>query len=326
MLRKQEDRQARAGVGSQVDRTGRTVEGDTTDYRTYISDINRRGSQMSAQTVVITGAARGQGRSHALAFAASGMNVALLDVAAQVGSLPYETGTEDDLDETARLVEEAGGAALPLRCDVRDADQVASTVETVWSTFGAIDTAVVNQGIWSTGRFWEIPEELWVATYDVNVHGTWRIMKALAPRLIEQGHGSVVLIGSTSATVATSNYAHYASSKAAVVQLAKIFAVELGGHGVRVNSVSPGLVDTPMIHFQDVYDRLRPGATREDFLKAGYATTALAGRGHLPASSVTAAVLWLCSDAARDVTGLDLVVDAGNRLLPRRNPNPTEVS
>jgi NAD(P)-dependent dehydrogenase (short-subunit alcohol dehydrogenase family) len=278
---------------------------------------------MGAQTVLVTGAARGQGRSHALAFAEQGMNVALLDVAGRVAALPYPTGTQDDLDETARLVDEAGGTALPLRCDVRDSAQVEAAVAQVWSRFGSIDHAVVNQGIWSTGRFWEISEEQWLATYDVNVHGTWRVMKALAPRLIEQRHGSVVLIGSTSATVATSNYAHYASSKAAIVQLAKIFAVELGGYGVRVNSVSPGLVDTPMIHFQDVYDRLRPGATREDFLAAGYATTALAGRGHLPAASVTAAVLWLCSDAARDVTGLDLVVDAGNRLLPRRNPNPT---
>ncbi len=277
---------------------------------------------MGAQTVLITGAARGQGRSHALAFARAGKNVALLDVAAPVTSLPYPTGTQDDLDETAALVQKAGVRALPLRCDVRDDGQVADAVETVWSAFGSIDVAVINQGVWSTGRFWEISEAQWLTTYDVNVHGSWRVMKALAPRLIEQRGGSVVLIGSTSATVPTSNYAHYASSKAAVVQLAKIFALELGGYGVRVNSVSPGLVDTPMIHFQDVYDRLRPGASKEDFLAVGYATTALAGRGHLAAESVTAAVLWLTSAGAGDVTGLDLVVDAGNRLLPRRNPNP----
>lgn len=278
---------------------------------------------MSGQTALITGAARGQGRSHALAFATLGMNVALLDVASKVSSLQYETGSTDDLDETARLVEAAGGRALAVRCDVRDDHQVVDAVAKVRSEFGSIDAAVVNHGIWSTGPFWEIPEEQWTATFDVNVHGTWRVMKAMAPVLMEQRSGSVVLIGSTSATVPTSNYAHYASSKAALVQLAKVFAVELGGYGIRVNSVSPGLVDTPMIHFQDVYDRVRPGATREDFLRAGFATTALAGRGHLSPSSVTAAVMWLCSAAARDVTGLDLVVDAGNRLLPRRNPNPT---
>jgi SDR family mycofactocin-dependent oxidoreductase len=275
------------------------------------------------RTALITGAARGQGRSHAVAFAERGMQVALLDVAAPVSSLQYAPSTTDDLDETARLVEAAGGRALAVRCDVRDDEQVVAAVKTVLAEFGSIDAAVVNQGIWSTGRFWEITEDQWTATFDVNVHGTWRVMKAIAPTLMEQRDGSVVLIGSTSGTVPTSNYAHYASSKAALVQLAKIFALELGGYGVRVNSVSPGLVDTPMIHFQDVYDRLRPGATREDFLRAGYATTALAGRGHLSPASVTAAVLWLCSDDARDITGLDLVVDAGNRLLPRRNPNPT---
>lgn len=281
---------------------------------------------MSRQTVVVTGAARGQGRSHALAFAREGKDVALLDIASQVGSLPYATGTQDDLGETARMVEECGVRALSVRCDVRVDQQVQDAIETIWSTFGSIDAAVINQGIWTTGRFWEIPEDAWVATFDVNVHGSWRLMKAMAPRLIEQRSGSVVLIGSTSATVPTSNYAHYASSKAALVQLAKIFAAELGGYGIRVNSVSPGLVDTPMIHFQDVYDRLRPGASKEDFMAAGQATTALAGRGHLHPASITSAVQWLISEAAQDVTGLDLVVDAGNRLLPRRNPNPNPTS
>jgi NAD(P)-dependent dehydrogenase (short-subunit alcohol dehydrogenase family) len=278
---------------------------------------------MSAQTVVITGAARGQGRSHAVAFAELGMRVALLDIASQVPSLPYSTGTVDDLEETARLVEDAGGRPLAVRCDVRSTGEVDAAIEKVGAEFGAIDHVVINHGIWSTGSFWDVTEEQWVSTYDVNVHGTWRVMKALAPRLIEQRHGNVVLIGSTSATVPTANYAHYASSKAALVQLAKIFALELGGYGVRVNSVSPGLVDTPMIHFQDVYDRVRPGASREDFLAAGHAMTALAGRGFLDPASVTAAVLWLTSEAAKDVTGLDLVVDAGNRLLPRRNPKPS---
>ena len=276
---------------------------------------------MSAETVLITGAARGQGRSHAVAFAEAGMRVALLDIAAPVASLPYATGTADDLDETAQLVTVAGGTPLTVRCDVRSTTEVTAAVEKVAAEFGAIDHVVVNHGIWSTGSFWDVTEEQWVATYDVNVHGTWRVMTALAPRLIEQRHGNVVLIGSTAATVPTANYAHYASSKAAVVQLAKIFALELGGHGIRVNSVSPGLVDTPMIHFQDVYDRVRPNASRADFLAAGQASTALAGRGYLDPSSVTAAVLWLTSPASADVTGLDLVVDAGNRLLPRRNPS-----
>ncbi|WP_165978141.1 SDR family oxidoreductase [Actinomadura darangshiensis] len=278
---------------------------------------------MSRPTALVTGAARGQGRSHALAFAERGMRVALLDVASPVSPLQYRPSTAGDLDETARLVEAAGATALPVRCDVRDDGQVGAAVAAVRSAFGSIDVAVLNQGIWSTGPFWEITEEQWTATYDVNVHGTWRLMKAMAPALIEQRGGSVVIIGSTSATVPTSGYAHYASSKAALVQLAKVFALELGGYGVRVNSVSPGLVNTPMIHFQDIYDRVRPGASREDFLRAAYATTALAGRGHLDPASVTAAVLWLCSDAARDITGTDLIVDAGNRLLPRRNPNPT---
>ncbi|URM97474.1 SDR family oxidoreductase [Actinomadura madurae] len=278
---------------------------------------------MSRPTALVTGAARGQGRSHALAFAERGMRVALLDVAAPVSPLQYEPSTAGDLDETARLVEVAGAPVLRVHCDVRDGEQVGAAVDAVLKEFGSIDVAVLNQGIWSTGPFWEITEEQWTATYDVNVHGTWRLMKAMAPALMEQRGGSVVLIGSTSATVPTSGYAHYASSKAALVQLAKIFALELGGYGVRVNSVSPGLVNTPMIHFQDVYDRVRPGASREDFQRAAYATTALAGRGHLDPASVTAAVLWLCSDAARDITGTDLIVDAGNRLLPRRNPNPT---
>jgi len=277
---------------------------------------------VTRETVLITGGARGQGRSHALGFAARGADVAVLDLGEPIDHLPYALATSGDLKETARLVGEAGARALAVPCDVRDSAQVAAAVEQVLAEFGHLDTLVLNHGIWSTGRFWEVDEESWTSTFDVNVNGSWRVAKAVAPSMIERRGGNIVVIGSTSATVPTQNYAHYAASKAALVQLTKIFAAELGGFGVRVNSVSPGLVDTPMINFQAVYDRVRPGATRADFLRGGYATTALAGRRQLDPGSVTAAVLWLTSEQAADITGLDLVIDAGNRLLPRSNPRP----
>ena len=277
---------------------------------------------MTRETVLITGGARGQGRSHALGFAARGADVAVIDIGEPIEGLPYALATSADLKETARLVGETGARALALACDVRDAAQVRAAVDEVLARFGHIDTLVLNHGIWSTGRFWEVDEEAWTSTFDVNVNGSWRVAKAVAPSMIERRAGNIVVIGSTSGTVPTQNYAHYAASKAALVQLTKIFAAELGGFGVRVNSVSPGLVDTPMINFQAVYDRLRPGASREEFLRGGYATTALAGRRQLGPSSVTAAVLWLTSEQASDITGLDLVIDAGNRLLPRSNPRP----
>lgn len=277
---------------------------------------------MARETVLITGGARGQGRSHAIGFASRGADVAVLDIGVPIDGLPYTLATSEDLRETARLVEQAGARALPVACDVRDSVQVQAAVDTVLAEFGHIDTLVLNHGIWSTGRFWEVPEAAWTATFDVNVTGSWRVAKAVAPAMIERRSGNIVVIGSTAATVPTQNYAHYAASKAALVQLAKIFAAELGGFGIRVNSVSPGLVDTPMVNFQAVYDRVRPGASREEFLEGGYAMTLLAGRRQLDPGSVTAAVLWLASEQAADITGLDLVIDAGSRLLPRHNPRP----
>ncbi|GAA0994024.1 mycofactocin-coupled SDR family oxidoreductase [Acrocarpospora macrocephala] len=277
---------------------------------------------MTRETVLITGGARGQGRSHALGFAARGADVAVLDIGVPIDGLPYELATSDDLRETADLIAKTGARGLAVACDVRDSAQVQAAADTVLAEFGHIDTLVLNHGIWSTGRFWEVSEEAWTSTFDVNVNGSWRMAKAVAPSMIQRREGNIIIIGSTSATIPTQNYAHYAASKAALVQLTKIFAAELGEFGVRVNSVSPGLVDTPMVNFQAVYDRVRPGASREEFLAGGYAMTLLAGRRQLDPSSVTAAVLWLASAQAADITGLDLVIDAGNRLLPRHNPRP----
>jgi NAD(P)-dependent dehydrogenase (short-subunit alcohol dehydrogenase family) len=277
---------------------------------------------VTRETVLITGGARGQGRSHALGFAARGADVAVLDIGVPIDSLPYGLATSDDLRETEDLIGKTGARGLAIACDVRDSAQVQEAADTVLAEFGHVDTLVLNHGIWSTGRFWEVDEAVWTSTFDINVNGSWRMAKAVAPSMIERRSGHIVVIGSTSATTPTQNYAHYAASKAALVQLTKIFAAELGGFGVRVNSVSPGLVDTPMINFQAVYDRVRPGATREEFLAGGYAMTLLAGRRQLDPAAVTAAVLWLSSAEAADITGLDLVIDAGNRLLPRHNPRP----
>jgi NAD(P)-dependent dehydrogenase (short-subunit alcohol dehydrogenase family) len=277
---------------------------------------------VTRETVLITGGARGQGRSHALGFAARGADVAVLDLGAPIDGLPYKLATSEDLRETARLIAATGARGLAVPCDVRDPAQVDAAAQSVLAEFGHVDTLVLNHGIWSTGRFWEVDEQAWTSTFDVNVNGSWRMAKAIVPSMIERRAGHIVIIGSTSATIPTQNYAHYAASKAALVQLAKIFAAELGGYGIRVNSVSPGLVDTPMVNFQAVYDRVRPGATRDEFLEGGYAMTLLAGRRQLDPSAVTAAVLWLSSDHAADITGLDLVIDAGNRLLPRYNPRP----
>jgi NAD(P)-dependent dehydrogenase (short-subunit alcohol dehydrogenase family) len=277
---------------------------------------------VTRETVLITGGARGQGRSHALGFAARGADVAVLDIGTPIEGLPYQLATSADLEETARLITEAGGRGLAVACDVRDPAQVQTAADTVLAEFGHVDTLVLNHGIWSTGKFWEVPEDAWTSTFDVYVNGSWRMAKAIAASMMERRAGHIVIIGSTSATIPTQNYAHYAASKAALVQLTKIFAAELGGFGIRVNSVSPGLVDTPMINFQAVYDRVRPGATREEFLAGGYAMSLLAGSRLLDPAAVTSAVLWLSSTEAADITGIDLVIDAGNRLLPRHNPQP----
>ena len=271
------------------------------------------------RVVLVTGAARGQGRSHAVALAREGASVALLDIASGAADHPpLRVACREDLDEAASAVEAAGGRALPLVCDVRDEDAVSAAVAATVGAFGGIDHLIVNAGVENAFMpTWEIPKADWDAVLATNVTGAWLTCKHAAPHLIEAGSGSsIVLVASGAALRPLSWNADYTTSKYAVVGLGLTLANDLGEHGVRVNVVCPGAVNTPMITELAKVAGADQGRFERQF-RAGYL---LPTEGLLSAEeSTTPAILWLLADEARWITGVVLPVDAGSwiRTAPR---------
>ena len=204
--------------------------------------------RFDGKVVFITGAARGQGRAHARRFAAEGANVIAVDVCAPVlPDLGYAAATEDDLAETGRLVEQAGRGCVARVADVREQAGLDAAVAEGLDRFGRLDIVVANAGIASYHLVTEIPEEHWAAVLDVNLTGVWRTVKAAVPPMVSAGNGGAITFTSSAAGLRGYPYlGHYAATKHGLVGLAKSLALELGPDGIRVNTVHPGAVDTPM--------------------------------------------------------------------------------
>jgi len=282
--------------------------------------------RMEDKTVLITGAARGQGRAHAIRFAEEGANVILFDIASQIDSVPYEMAKPADLEETAAQIEALDRRAIISRGDVRNGDDLTRAVERGIAEFGRIDGLVSNAGIWSLGPFWELSTQAWQDSIDVNLTGHWLAAKAVAPHLMEQGSGTIVFTASVNGLEAGANYAHYTAAKHGVIGLMKTVAVELGPHGIRSHVVAPGFIDTQMNDYQGSYDMMAGAApgegTPEARIEASKHWSALKGRSVIKPSAVSNAVVWLSSDETADMTGLVVPVDAGHMVLPAYNPAP----
>jgi (+)-trans-carveol dehydrogenase len=270
--------------------------------------------RFDGKVVLVTGAARGQGRSHAVAFAEHGADVIAVDRCASLDSVPYPLATPADLAETVRQVEALDRRIVAAEADVRDEDALAAAVSRGVAELGRLDVVVANAGILSMGQAWEIPTETWRDMIDINLTGVWQTTKVAIPHLIAGGPGgSIVLISSTAGLGGTQFIAHYSSAKHGVVGLMRALANELGPHGIRCNSIHPTQVDTDMVQNQPTYQRYLPGQdnlTREDFAAASSRTNVL-GIPWVEARDVSNAALFLASDEARYVTGATLPVDAG---------------
>jgi NAD(P)-dependent dehydrogenase (short-subunit alcohol dehydrogenase family) len=266
--------------------------------------------RFEGKVALITGGARGQGRSHALALAREGADIALVDIAnGEIGHPPYRVASSADLDETVRLVEAEDRRALGLRADVRDEGQVKAAVAETVAEFGGIDYVVSNAGVLAKFQeSWLIPTEDWRGTIDTNLTGQWLALKHTIPHLIERGRGSAIVMVSSGAGIQALPYASdYCASKYAVVGLGLTLANELGRYGVRVNILVPGAQDTPMIDSCAEAN----GFTREQML-GQFRNTDLLGAGAMrPEEATTPAILWLLSEDAKWVTGSIQVVDAG---------------
>jgi SDR family mycofactocin-dependent oxidoreductase len=258
----------------------------------------------------VTGAAHGQGRSHAVHYARHGADVVVTDVAENMGTVPYDLGTTDELAETASLVEDEGGEALALEVDVRDESAVESAVAEAVDRFGHVDVLANNAGVVTVSDLVEMDEAHWDELIDTNLKGVWLCSKHVGKQFVERGDGgAIVSTSSTAGLVGTPGAGHYVAAKHGVLGLTKTLALELAEYDVNVNAVCPTVVNTPMISgMTEAYGEEVLASMGE---LAGPFNVFDAEDPGIEASDVSEAYLWLSSDAARYVTGIALPIDAG---------------
>jgi len=256
---------------------------------------------------LITGAARGQGRSHAVRMAAEGADVIGVDLCTDIPSLAYPLATPADLDETARLVEASGGRMVTAQVDIRDHHGLAAAVSDGVERLGRLDIAVANAGVCSIQRWDEVTPEIWDTVIGINLTGTWNTCTAAIPHLVEAGGGSLILISSVAGLKGQPFLAPYVASKHGTVGIMRMLANELASRAIRVNSVHPTGVDTPMlVGLGGLTERIEGSPdTGSIFLNSLRVDVIQPG-------DVSDAVLYLSSAESRYVTGLTMTVDAGS--------------
>jgi (+)-trans-carveol dehydrogenase len=274
---------------------------------------------VDGKVALVTGAGRGQGRSHAVRLASEGADVIAVDICAdKLETLSYPLSTEDDLDETIKQVEAAGRRAVKAVADVRSLSETQQAVEAGLAELGRIDIVCANAGIGSWAVAWEMTEQQWSEMIGVNLTGVFNAARAALPSMVERGEGgSVVLTSSTAGLRAYANTAHYTAAKHGVVGLMKVLAQECGPHRIRVNAVCPTTVRTPLVINASTFELFAPDVqnpTEDDVREPFEALNILPGVAWIEPSDVSDAVLFLCSDAAKYITGVALPIDAGNTV------------
>jgi SDR family mycofactocin-dependent oxidoreductase len=272
-------------------------------------------ARLDGKVAFITGAARGQGRSHAVRLAEAGADIIAIDICADIPGLLYPSATEDDLKETVRLVQGLGRRIVAAPADVRDGAELKQALDRGVEQLGRLDIVSANAGVATVARkAQDLPEEIWNDMIDINLSGVWRTAKVAIPHLLAGGRGgAIVLTSSVAGLKGYENLAHYVASKHGVVGLMRTLAVELARDGIRVNSIHPAQVDTPMIMNDATYKLFLPGASdpsREQFAVASQAMNALP-IPWLDPLDISNALLFLVSDDARYITGVALPIDAG---------------
>jgi SDR family mycofactocin-dependent oxidoreductase len=264
---------------------------------------------LEGMVAFVTGAARGQGRSHAVRLAREGASIIAIDIAGPVSAdNGYPAPAPADLDATIRLVEAEAAEILARVADVRDSDALDDVLAAGVARFGGrLDVVVANAGICNWGRFWEMSSDQWQTMLDVNLTGVWRSMKAAVPLMLSAGNGgSVIAVSSVAGIKSLPGQAHYSAAKHGVVGLVKSAALELGEYGIRVNSIHPWGVATPMAE-----DPMTAKMLTEH---PSYIASFGSALPHIPLADpndISDAVVWLASDLSRTVTGTQLTLDMG---------------
>lgn len=265
--------------------------------------------QFDGKVVYITGIARGQGRNHAVRFAREGASIVGLDIAGPIiDHATYPPATREDLDETIRLVEEAGGKIIARQGDTRDLAFQQQLVADAVEQFGRLDHVIANAGVLTWGSAWELSEEQFGDVVDINLVGSWKTLKATVPAMLEAGNGgSITIISSVAGLKPMPFQASYSASKAGLIGLAQSAAKELGQHRIRVNSVHPYAVNTPM----GVADTEAHRLFGIPWVGPHFASML----DYHPVASldeISDAVLYLASDSAKGITGAEFQIDMGH--------------
>jgi SDR family mycofactocin-dependent oxidoreductase len=265
--------------------------------------------RVEGKVAFVTGAGRGQGRSHAIRLAEEGADIIAVDICRNYDTVGYGMSTEADLAQTGKDVEALDRRIVATRADVRDAAALKAAVDEGVAQLGRLDVVCANAGICTVQAWDEVTPAVWQDTLDTNLTGVWNTMVACTPHLIAAGGGSIIATSSTAGIKGLPYFAPYVAAKHGVVGIARTMANELARHQIRVNTVHPTGVDTPMA---TGLGGLNPLIERDPNLGPIYMNT-------LPVETVDVrdisnAVLFLASDEARYVTGLEFTVDAGNTI------------
>ena len=271
--------------------------------------------RVEGKVAFITGAARGQGRSHAVRLAQEGADIIAVDVCQQIRGVPFPMSTPDDLKKTVRLVEEQDRRIVAAQADVRDYAALKAAVDDGVAQLGRLDIVVANAGIGNGGKpLAETDEQTWQDMIDVNLTGVWLTTKAAIPHMIAGGRGgAIVLTSSVGGLKAHPNVGNYVAAKHGVVGIMRTLALELAQHRIRVNSVHPTQVNTPMVMNESTFRMFRPdleNPTRDDFAPISQMINVLPVPWVEP-EDISNAVLFLSSEEGRYITGVPLPIDAG---------------
>jgi SDR family mycofactocin-dependent oxidoreductase len=267
--------------------------------------------RLAGKVAFITGAARGQGRAHAVRMAREGADIIAVDIAGKLPAcVPYDSATPEDLAETVRLVEAAGRRIITSAVDIRDFDALRETVDDAVASLGRLDVIVANAGISSPQVWNEITPDSFRDVMDINVTGTWNTVMAGAQQIIDGGRGgSIILISSAAGLKMQPFMIHYTASKHAVTGMARAFAAELGPHSIRVNSVHPGPVNTAM-GSGDMVDAV--AKTNESIPQMANVLTPFLPNWVAEPEDIADTVCWLAGDESRFVTAAAVPVDQGS--------------
>lgn len=268
--------------------------------------------RFEGRTALVTGAARGQGRAHAIALAREGADVAVCDICSDIASIPYPLASKTDLEETVRLVEAEGRRAIAAEVDVRSWEQVSGFARQAIAELGKVDVLVANAGIFASSAFLhELEEQAWDDMIDTNLKGVWLSIKAVVPHMIERRYGRIVVIGSTATFIGAPSFGHYCASKHALDGLVKTLALEQGANGITANIVAPTGVGTTMILNDELYRIFNAAEPTQEAMGQILASLHASQRPWLDPEDVTPVVLFLASDDAQSVTGSVYKVDMG---------------